>query len=276
MDFQENIKIAFQGEIGAYSEEAALKFFGNNIQTIPCQTFGDVFKKVEKGKADFGIIPIENSLEGSIGQNYDLLLKSKLRISGETILRIRHCLIAKKGARLNSIEEVYSHPQALGQCREFLEKLKVKLIPFYDTAGSVKEIKEKGLKNAAAVASKGAAIFYNMAILKEGIETNHHNYTRFFIISRKETKPTGRDKTSIVFSAEHKPGALFNALKVFANQKINLTKIESRPIPGRPWEYNFYLDFEGHQAEKKIMMVLKELKSYAIFLKVIGSYPKAK
>lgn len=273
---KDKIKVAFQGEIGAYSEEAAFKFFGKKIETIPCKTFSDVFKIVEKKKADYGIIPIENSLEGSIGQNYDLLLKSKLKIFGETILRIKHCLIAEKGVRLKSVKKVYSHSQALGQCREFLEKLNFELIPFYDTAGSVKMIKEEKLKDSAAIASERAARAYNLKILRKGIEANPNNYTRFFIISKGEKKRTGKDKTSIVFSTEHIPGALFKALRPFTEHNINLTKIESRPILKKPWEYNFYLDFEGHWAEKKIKKILEELKKSITFLKILGSYPKAK
>lgn len=270
------IKVAFQGEIGAYSEEAAFDFFGKSIQTLACKTFSEVFRVVEKNQADFGTLPIENSLEGTIGQNYDLLLKSKLKISGETILRICHCLIANKETPLSSVKKVYSHPQALGQCRKFLEKLKCEIIPAYDTAGSVKIIKERRLKNSAAVASERAAILYGMEILKKGIETNKKNFTRFLIISKKEQKPTGEDKTSIVFFLKHIPGSLFKALKGFAKRKINLTKIESRPIIGKPWQYNFYLDFEGHQAEKKIQAALKDLKKVALFVKILGSYPMAK
>ena len=269
-------KIAFQGEKAAYSEEAAFQFFGKNIKTISCQTFKEVFKIVEKEKADYGIIPVENSLEGSIGQNYDLLLRFNLNVTGEFILRIRHCLIAKKGVRLSEIKEVYSHPQALGQCREFLERLKCKMIPCYDTAGSVKIIKEKKSKALAAVASQRAASCYGLKVIRQGIETNAHNYTRFFIISKRTTHPSGNDKTSIVFSLKHRPGALFQALKVFADQKINLTKIESRPVLGKPWQYNFYVDFEGHGQDKKIKKTLKSFKKQVNFLKVIGSYQRAK
>ncbi len=270
------IKVAFQGETKAYSEEAALKFFGPKIKTIPCKTFRDVFRTVEKRKAQHGIIPIENSLEGSVGQNYDLLLKSNLKISGETILRIRHCLIAEKGTKLKTIKKVYSHSQALGQCREFLEKLKCQLIPSYDTAGSVKMIKEENLRNSAAVASERAAQVYNFEVLKKGIETNDKNFTRFFIISKKDRKPTGNDKTSIIFATKHTPGALHKALGIFAVSDINLTKLESRPIIGKPWEYNFYLDFEGHRKNKIVWEALEILRYDCLFMKIMGSYPKAK
>lgn len=268
------IKVAFQGEFGAYSEEAALSFFGNKIQTIPCHTFSEVFEMVEKNKVQYGVIPIENSLEGTIGQNYDLLLKSNLKIFRELVLKIYHCLISNKDQTIDSIKRVYSHPQALGQCREFLEKQKLEGIPTYNTAGSVKMLKEGKIeKEAAVIASEKAAKFYGMKILKKGIETNPHNFTRFFIISKKKPKKTKKNKTSIVFSTKHIPGALFKVLEVFAKEKINLTKIESRPIVGKPWEYNFYLDFEGNIEEKKIKKVLKENKKNILFLKVLGSYP---
>jgi len=270
------VKVAFQGEIGAYSEEAAFKFFGEKIQTIPCQTFADVFKVVEKRKADFGIIPIENSLEGTVGQNYDLLLKSNLKIFGEEVLKIRHCLIANRGVKVGFLKKVYSHPQALGQCREFLEKLKLESIPVYDTAGGVRMLKEEGQKDAAAIASERAGKIYQMKILKKRIETNKQNFTRFFIISKNEAKKVKNSKTSIVFSLRHIPGALFGALESFAKREINLTKIESRPIIGKPGEYYFYLDFEGNLGEKTMKEALKELREKSLFLKILGSYPKAK
>ncbi len=269
-------KVAFQGEIGAYSEEAALKFFNKDVKTIPCATFEDVFRLVEKGKANYGVLPIENSLEGSVGQNYDLLLKTNLKIFGELILRVEHCLIAEKGVKLDSIKDVYSHLQALGQCQEFLKKLNVRLIPFYNTAGSVKMLKTKKLKNSAAIASERSARVYNMNILKKGIETNKKNFTRFFIVSKKEKGQTKNDKTSIVFTLKHSPGTLYKALGIFSICDINLTKIESRPIIGKPFEYNFYLDFEGHYKDKIIIEVLEILKQNCLFLKILGSYPKAK
>ncbi|MFX1507870.1 MAG: prephenate dehydratase [Promethearchaeota archaeon] len=269
------MKVAFQGEHGAYSELAAVQLFGRTIETIPCKTFSEVFNIVEKGDAHYGLIPIENSLEGSIGQNYDLLLKTDLKVSGETILRIVHCLIANRGAFLDKIKKVYSHPQALGQCREFLEELNITTIPVYDTAGSVKMVKESGDKDAAGIASELAANIYHMKILKKGIETNKNNFTRFFVISKNEALPTGDDKTSLVFMARHEPGSLYQALKAFADKKINLTKLESRPIIGKPWEYRFYLDFIGHLEEHHIKEAIKDLRKNSTFVRVIGSYPKA-
>lgn len=273
-EFKEKIKVAFQGERGDYSQEAAFEFFGENIETIPCQAFKNVFELVERGKANFGIIPIENSLEGTIGQNYDLLKKSKLKIFGEQILKIRHCLIANQGVKMEEIKRVYSHPQALGQCRKFLEKKGSEVIPFYDTAGSVKMIKEKKLRDSAAIASEIAAKIYEMEILKKNIQTNHLNFTRFFILSKKEAPATKNDKTVLIFSIRHLPGALFKALRPFDIREINLTKIESRPIIGRPWEYDFILEFEGNRKDKKIKRALKDLKKVTTFLKIISSYSR--
>lgn len=269
-------KVAFQGELGAYSEGAAFKFFGKHIQTIPCQTFADVFKTVEKRRADFGTIPIENSLEGTVGQNYDLLLRSNLNIFGEQALKISHCLIVNKGVKVGSLKKVYSHPQALGQCREFLEKLKLEAIPVYDTAGGVRILKKEENREAAAIASERAGKIYQMKILKKGIETNKQNFTRFFIISKNEAKRVKNSKTSIVFFLKNIPGALFKSLEGFAKRKINLTKIESRPIMGKPWEYHFYLDFEGHREDKKIKEALGDLKEKTLFIKILGSYPATK
>jgi len=272
----EGIVVAFQGEIGAYSEEAASRFLGPSIQVKPCESLDDVFKVVERGEVQFGIVPIENSLEGSISQAYDLLLDSSLMVCGETELRVVHCLIANPETRLDLIKRVYSHPQALGQCRAFLKHLNCELIPTYDTAGSVKMIKEEGITGGAAIASTRAAEIYRMQIIAREIEDNPNNFTRFFILAKQDSPPSGNDKTSIVFSVRHKPGALYEFLKELAARNINLTKIESRPTRQKPWEYNFYLDFEGHREDEAPREALENLRNYSIFVKVLGSYPKAK
>ena len=269
-------EVAFQGEIGAYGEEAALRFFGPLMSTRPCESLEEVFKVVEQDKAQYGIIPVENSLEGSISRSYDLMLDSSLKVSGETELRIVHCLIANPGTRLDLIRRVYSHPQALGQCKAFLKHLGCELIPTSDTAGSVKMIKEKGLSDGAAVASARAAEIYEMNILTREIEDNPHNFTRFFILSREDYPPSGNDKTSIVFAVKHKPSALYDFLKEFADQKLNLSKIESRPTRRKPWEYNFYLYFDGHRDDKTAREVLSRLEEKSLFMKILGSYPKAR
>jgi len=269
-------RVAFQGEVGAYSEATIFQFFGNSVETVPCRTLTDVFMTVEKNQVDLGLVPVENSLEGSIVRTYDLFLDSKLKICGETILRVVHCLISHPSTDLPSVKTVYSHPQALGQCRAFLETLSLEQVASYDTAGSVKMIKEKKLLDSTAIASERAAKVYGMKILAKGIETNHNNYTRFFIIGENDSEVTGHDLTSIAFSTKHEPGALFHALQIFAVRQINLTKIESRPIINRPWEYNFYLDLEGHRSDKNVKEALNELKKNSTFSKILGSYPRAK
>ena len=272
----QGVTVAFQGEIGAYSEEAAFRFFGRDIQVKPFESLEEVFKAVEQERAKFGIVPIENSLEGSIAKVYDLLLDSSLKVAGEIELRVSHALIANPGATLDSIKKIYSHPQALGQCQAFLKHLDSELIPTYDTAGGVKLIKEKGITDGAAIASARAAEIYGMKVIANQIEDSPNNFTRFFILARQDSPPTGRDKTSIVFSVKHKPGALFAFLEDLAQRKINLTKIESRPTRERPWEYNFYLDFEGHREDKAAREALEGLGDLAIYIKVLGSYPRAR
>jgi len=276
MEENKHLKVAFQGEIGAYSEIAVYKHFTSDAQTIACKSFSDVFKSVEAGNADYGVVPIENSIEGSVNQVYDLFLEYDLKVCGEIILKIEHCLLANRNADLNSIKVVYSHPQALAQCSNFLERLGYEIIPTYDTAGGAKIVKERGTNDVAAIASERAAEIYGMKILARDISNTPDNYTRFLVISTEDSPPTGNDKTSIIFSLKHVPGSLYKALEEFALREINLTKIESRPTKRRPWEYNFYLDFEGHRNDPKCMEALKGLEKKATFIKILGSYPKAK
>ena len=271
---KQGVLVAFQGEIGAYSEEAALSFFGSSIKAIPHKSFDEVFKAVQEGRVPFGIVPVENSMEGSIGRVYDLLLDSDVKVSGETEIRITHCLIANPETSREFIKKVYSHPQALAQCRKFLQHLGCELIPAYDTAGSVKMIKEKQITDGGAVAGARAAEIYGMKIIANKIEDNPNNFTRFFVLSKQDSPYSGNDKTSIVFSLKHKPGALHKALGEFAVRNINLTKIESRSTRQKLWDYNFYLDFEGHQSDKAVQEALVKLKEISIFVKVLGSYPK--
>jgi len=269
------LRVAFQGEIGAYSEDAVYSFFGPSVEVKPCKNLSDVFESVEAGEAEYGAVPVENSIEGSVNQTYDLFLEHNLKVRGEIVLKIAHCLITNPKTDLDSIEVVYSHPQALAQCRGFLERLGCEVIPTYDTAGSVKMMKEKGLLSAGAIASERAAEIYGMKVLTKEIADNPNNYTRFFVLSKNDSPPTGRDKTSIIFSTKHVPGALYRALEEFALRDINLTKIESRPTKKTPWEYNFYLDFEGHRSEERCQQALKGLGKKSAFIKVLGSYPKA-
>ena len=273
---RQSVSAAFQGEAGAYSEEAALKYFGPRAVTKPCPSLEDVFKAVESAEVQFGIIPMENSIEGSVSRSYDLVLESSLMVSGELNLRVNHCLIGNPGATLDGIRRVYSHPQALGQCGNFLRQLKLELVPTGDTAGSVKLIKEQGIKDGAAIASERAAAIYGMKILARDIMDNPNNFTRFFALGRHDAPPSGDDKTSIVFAVKHRPGALYEFLRILAERKINLTKIESRPTRKKAWEYNFYLDFEGHREDENFQSALPELEDHTLFIKILGSYPKAK
>ncbi|HSW58058.1 MAG TPA: prephenate dehydratase [Dehalococcoidales bacterium] len=270
----QGITVAFQGELGAYSEEAAYQYFGAFSQLKPCESLEDAFQAVEIRDAQYGLVPVENSLEGSVPRTYDLLLDSSLRVAGETQLRVVHCLIGRPEATIDSIREVFSHTQALGQCKAFLRKMGWKANPAYDTAGAVKMVKDSGRLDYAAIASARAADIYGMKILARGIEDNTNNFTRFFVLARQDAPPSGNDKTSLVFSVKHTPGALYSALKGLADRKINLTRIESRPTRQKAWEYNFYVDIEGHRLDENIKTGFKELEEHAIFVKILGSYPK--
>jgi chorismate mutase/prephenate dehydratase len=268
--------VAFQGEEGAYAQEAASKYFGCSVRTRPCETLDEVFRLVQDSKIPHGIVPVENSQEGSVGRSYDLLLDSDVAVCGEQQIRISHSLIANKSASLGSIKKIYSHPQALAQCQAFLKHLGAELVPTYNTAASVKMIREKKIMNGAAVASDATAGIYDMKVLASEIEDNPRNTTRFFILGKKDGKPSGNDKTSIVFLLKHQPGTLFQTIGEFSKRGINLTKIESRPTKQTPWEYNFYLDFEGHRQDPVIDEALAGVRDATLFLKVLGSYPKAK
>jgi len=269
------MKVAFQGEAGAYSEQAVFNYFGD-VETIPCESFDAVFDSVVSRQSDTALIPIENSLAGSIHQNYDLLLRHDLHIAGEYLLRVRHCLIGLPGAKKENIRRVISHPQALGQCASYLRGLGVKVEPVYDTAGSVKMLRSGNEATTAAIASRRAAEIYQMQILEEGIEDNPENFTRFLAIQREPVLPDSNAKTSIVFTLKNQPGALFKALSVFALRDIDLTKIESRPLQGKPWEYLFYIDFLGSLKDAHVNKALDHLAEYAMMLRVLGSYAKYK
>jgi len=267
-------RVSFQGERGAYSEAASVSFFGDEVNTIPCSTFADALKNTENGTSDYSVLPVENSLEGSVGESNDLLLSTKLNVIGEIYHRIHHCLIGT--GSIGDIDTVYSHPQALGQCRQFIQKNSLKTIPSYDTAGSVKIIKDLNQNSAACIASSNAAKIFGVPVIQEGIEDNANNYTRFLIFSKEKSNTTENSKTSIIFSVKHESGALYQIINEFYQQKINLTKIESRPNKNTAWEYNFYVDFEGHQDDSAIKDVLQKLSDNTTFLKILGSYPIAK
>ena len=270
-------KIAFQGERGAFSEEAAYKLLGRNIRVLPCPTFEALFASVAKGRASRCLAPIENTLAGSVYENYDLLLKNDLQIVAEVKLRIVHNLIAFPGTTLRNLRRVYSHPVALAQCNRFFSSHpKVERVPFYDTAGSVKMLAADCPAGSAAIASRVAASFYRARILKTHLEDHRENFTRFLLLSRRPVVSPRANKVSIVFSTRNAPGALYKCLSVFALRDIDLSKMESRPLSGRPWEYFFYLDFAGNIKEERCRKALEHLEEVTNFLRVLGCYESAR
>ena len=269
------LAVAFQGERGAFSENALLRYFPEGARGVPYPEFRDVFDAVLAGKVRFGIVPVENTLTGSIHQNYDLLLQyPDIRIVGEKIIRIVHHLIGLPGATPEGIRRVYSHPQALSQCALFLERFpEWEKVPFYDTAGAVGFIAREARPENAAIASLEAARAHGMKVLKEGIESNSRNYTRFVIIAREETaRVREANKASLVFATANTPGSLFQALRVLAERNINMVKLESRPIAGKPWEELFYLDVAIPEAEEPFRLALEELKGVTEGLRILGVY----
>ena len=266
--------VAFQGEHGAYSEEALRQHFGPDVETLPCHAFEHIFDAVENGKADFAAAPVENSTAGSINKSYDLLLDHDLRVHGEIMLRVRHCLLTTPG-NADKIKEVRSHPQALAQCESYMNRHGYTAVPWYDTAGSAKDLAAKPEPGVAVIASRLAAETYGLEVVEAGIEDIQHNYTRFFVIGKGEATRADRCKTSLVFAVPNTAGSLYGALEEFARRRINLTKIESRPRRNRPWQYVFYVDFDGHWQDKEAGEALVYLLNRAAFVKLLGSYPAA-
>jgi len=275
--------IAFQGERGAFSEEAARKLLGARVDMLPCSSFEAVFHSLSAGTAAGAVIPIENTLAGSVHENYDHLLRYEFPIVAETSVRIVHNLIAPPGVPFARIHKVYSHPVALNQCLDFFRSHpEVEKITYYDTAGSVKMIMDEALSDSAAIASAVAAEIYGAHILRRSIEDDRRNFTRFFLLrpavyalKNPPTPPSNAQwKTSLVFSTRNIPGALFRCLSAFALRDLNLTKIESRPLRGKPWEYLFYLDFLGRVDSPAAKNALGHLRELADVLKVLGCYPR--
>ena len=270
------MRIAYQGEPGAFSEAAARKVDGE-AQLVPCRSFEEVFDSVDGGPALYGVVPIENSIGGSIHRNYDLLLTHELTIVGEVELPVVHHLLALPGATLEGLKRVYSHPQGLAQCERFLHTLKgVEVIATYDTAGSAKMVADSGQTDAAAIASARAGDVFGLKPLASGIQDFSDNITRFLVIGRRPLKNAVADKTTIVFTVPNEPGALFKALSVFALRGVDLTKLESRPIPGRPWEYLFYADRAAARDTLTWSRALSHLAEFAPMLRTLGSYPSWK
>lgn len=266
--------VAIQGERGAFSHQAALEVLGQEIDLKPCVSFDALFDAVESGAADRAVVPIENSLHGSIHENYDRLRARPLHIVGETQLRIRHCLIARPGATLVSIRRVASHPVALAQCRSFFAAHpNIEAIAAYDTAGSVLDLLRDGPVTQAAIASRLAAELYGGQVLMDGIEDDPQNYTRFLILARETVEVPSSSKTSVVFTLQNVPGALYKALGAFASRGVDLSKLESRPLRGRPWEYAFYLDALG-DPRGPAGDALEELRALSHEFRILGSYPE--
>ena len=273
------MKVAFQGELGAFSQQAIRQLAGAGAKPYPCQRFEEAFVALGAGDVDAAALPIENTLAGSVHENYDLLLKYDFDITAETNVRIVHHLIAPPGVKFASVRRVYSHPVALNQCRDFFAKhRRMESVPFYDTAGSVKMVMAERPPGAAAIASELAARIYGGVILKREIEDDRRNFTRFFLLETQGAKPRGRGrrwKTSLVFSTRNVAGSLFRALSALALRDLNLTKIESRPRRGKPWEYMFYVDLLGHREEPRVRNALGHLGELCDFLRVLGSYRAA-
>ncbi|PID39580.1 MAG: prephenate dehydratase [Proteobacteria bacterium] len=271
------MKIAFQGARGAYSEMALHQHFGKDVTAIGCDTFDEVFEQVINQGVTFGFIPVENTIAGTVVENYDLLFANDVFVLAEAYLPIRHTLLAKKGTHLDQIREVISHPMALRQCQKFLKSKKIAFLPTYDTAGAAKTVADGDRMDRAAIASELCAEIYNMEILDRNIQSNNSNTTRFFVIAKKENVPEDHQtgKTTVAFKTRHYPGALVDCLQIFQKYKLNLTKLESRPVPENPWEYVFYAAFEAGIDADEVKAAIGELTLHAVFVKLLGSYPIA-
>jgi len=269
--------IAIQGERGAFSELAARSLFGARARILPCADFDALFRAVERGRCRFALAPVENTIAGSIHRVHDLLLDSPLKVAGEAIIRVTHALVALPGVPLRNVRRVYSHPVALAQCERFFRRHpRLVRVATYDTAGSVRLLREEGARDGAAIAPEIAARLYGARVLKRGLEDHRANFTRFFLLSR-DGRPLGvPDKTSVQFTTPHVPGALFRCMGVFALRDINLLKIESRPMRGRPWEYVFHVDFAGSPRDPRVRHALRHLEETCDFVRVLGSYARAR
>jgi prephenate dehydratase len=266
-------KAAFLGEIGTFSHKACTQYFGNQVAAVPAPSFKAIFQSVKNGDVDFGVVPVENSLTGSIHENYDLLLEYDLRIVGEITLRIIHHLVGHPEAKIDTIRRIFSPPIIFQQCRQFLDQhADWELVPVKDTAGAVKTISKKTNSVDVAIASKEAAKIHGMAVIEEGIETNPRNYTRFVVIGSDPFEKGPKRKSSLIFSTGNQPGALYEVLKIYSENSVNLVKLESRPIHGKPWEYMFYVDLEADVESEAFKPILEILKAKTDYLKILGSY----
>lgn len=274
MKIDKDTIVGFQGIKGAYSEEALYTYFGNDIEAKSLNTFEDVFKALNNKEIDYGVVPIENSSTGGVLEVYDLFSKYEFSVVGEICVKVNHSLIGRSDAELGTIKEVYAHPQALSQSSEFLDKYNWRKVPYINNAKAVEYVKELDRNDVVAICGKRAARIYDLSVLEENINTNKTNRTRFLIISRKPCIDEECNKISIVFSIDHKIGCLYNVLKYFAENEVNMLKIESRPLKERPWEYVFYIDFEGNITNPKTKIALESIKDNTNYFRLIGNYKK--
>lgn len=273
MDRLRGLTVGFQGVPGSFSQQALFDYFGNDVSTKAVWDFEDIFTAIRNNDIDYGVLPIENSSTGAISEVYDLLNKYEFHIIGEVCLKVDHCLMGIRGVDVDDITEVYSHPQAFSQCAEFLKSYPMwRLIPYHNTAKSAEYVKMKSSKSMSAIASRKAAELYDLEILKNNINSNTTNTTRFVVIARNMEVDEKNDKVSVVFSTAHKAGSLYNVLRYFAENNINLLKIESRPIKDRPWEYFFYIDFEGNLNDETVKIAVRSVKDNSSYFKLIGNY----
>jgi len=266
-------RVAFQGVHGAYSEQALRQHFGEGIEVVPCTDLNALFDAIQRHGADYAILPVENALAGAVSMAYELLMDSDLRIQAEVYVHVHHMLMAPTGTPASELKYVRSHPQALAQCDKSIRRLKLEPVPWYDTAGSARDLAADLAPNTAAIASRLAAELYGLEVVDSEIEDVPFNFTRFFVLGHDDPKPGEYNKTSIVFATRHRPAALYDCLGEFAQRGLNLTKIESRPRRNRPWEPVFFLDFEGHWQEPQCQEALARLLQHASFVKMLGSYP---
>lgn len=267
--------VAFQGERGAYSEQAVRRHCGPDVATLPVRSFGEIFAAVQSGRATQGMLPVENSLAGTVIPAYDCLVDHDLHIQAEVILRVEHCLMAPAGATLSDVRLARSHPQALAQCEQTLQRMGLQAAPYYDTAGAARDLAARPEPGVAAIAGALAAETYGLTILARHMEDQPENYTRFFLLAAANPPRQDPSKTSIIFTTQHAPGALYRVLGELAQRNLNLTKIVSRPRRNRPWNYLFYVDFEGHVDAPEVQAAMLGILRHSSFLKVLGSYPAA-
>jgi prephenate dehydratase len=276
MSDAEAVTVAYQGEPGAYSERAVGVLFPD-ATLLPCETIRLTFSRVTSGEADFGVVPVENSQAGSVNESYDLLLRSSMvQVVGEVVIRVDHALLAPPGVRLEGVERAYSHWQALAQCEEFLTTHRIDPVPVHDTAGGARMVAERGRTDEAAIASVEAGSNLGLAVLAEHIQTHPDNMTKFGVIGTKDAGLGPANRTSLVMAGDDRPGSLFRALQPLADHGVNLTKLESRPRRGAPFEYVFYIDLDGSADDPNVAEALDQVRLHTSMLKVLGSYPASK